>query len=883
MSRTIIAGAAACLLLAGTAAAADSPPRKTFEAVSLDGTIQIDGRLTESAWKSEGRRDFTQIDPIDGSSPTEETIVWVAFDDANLYVAARCLDSNPAGVIQRLGRRDDEVDSDWFFLGVDPYFDRRSGYFFAVNPAGSILDGTYFNDEGEDSTWDGIWESAGRMDESGWTVEMRIPFDQLRFKRQSDYVWGINFRRIIKRKNETDVFSWAPKEEKGLVSRFADLEGVRDIEPGRLLEVVPYAVAKAGFSPREPGNPFRTGSDYSGIGGFDLKAGLRSNLTLDATINPEFGQVEVDPAVINISDQETYYKEKRPFFIEGSSIFNFGTGGPNVYRAYGWTDPTFFYSRRIGRSPQGSAGGTGFADSPEWTSILGAAKVSGKIGKGFNIGVISALTGRENASIDIDGARSGREIEPLTHYGIVRGLKESGDGRRGLGFIATSVVRDMGTEAMASTLIRNAHALGVDGWTFLGRDKGWVVSGWAGGTRVEGSPAAITRLERSSLHYFQRPDADYVHVDETATSLSGWAGRFYVNKQKGNIVFNAGLGAMSPEFESNDLGYHGRGDVFNAHLQTGYRKFQPGRTFRQWNAVFTYYRNYDFSWNRSGEVFNLDGEGQFLNYWTATFHLDFEPPKYSHYLTRGGPMAYYLWGATIKSEISTDNRKPLVFKFAGRYREHPNKGSNWDVDADLIWKPRTNINLSLGTGYSFRHSEGQYLTQIKDPLKVETLGVRYILASIIQKTLPIEFRLNWTFTPKLSLQAYLQPYIGSGDYREFKELRAVRTFDFDIFGEHGGSTIDFANGIYRVDPDGPGPAAPFSFRNPDFNLRSLRGTFVLRWEYRPGSALYFVWTQKRADDSLTGGLFNFRDDMEDVFRAPGENIFLLKFSYRFAL
>jgi hypothetical protein len=870
-----IAFASGALYSSGT------PQRKTLQAVRAPGPVRIDGRLDEDVWQSPGQEGFTQTDPADGAPATEETRVWVAYDRDNLYVAARCFDSNPKAVIGLLGRRDDLVDSDWFYFGIDPYLDRRSGYFFAVNPAGSIADGTLSNDETKDMTWDGIWESAALVDERGWSVEIRVPFDQLRFKKRAVYLWGVNFQRDIKRKNEIDYFSWKPKEESGFVSRFADLEGVREIDPGRRLEFLPYASGKAGLSPKEPGNPFRTGHEWGGNAGFDFKAGLKSNLTLDATVNPDFGQVEVDPAIINISDQETYYVEKRPFFIEGSSIFDFGTGGPNVNKAYGWTDPGFFYTRRIGRSPQGSAGGAGFADTPEWTTILGAAKVTGKIGEGFNIGAVTALTQREDAEIDQAGERSRVEVEPLTSYGVVRGLKEFSQGQQGLGFIATSVVRDLDRGGLADRLARNAFALAFDGWTFLDRDRGWVVSGWAGGTVVNGTATAMTRLQRSSLHYYQRPDIDYVHVDETATSLSGWAGRLFVNRQKGNIVFNAALGAISPGFEANDLGYHSRGDIINGHVVFGYRTFHPDRVFRHWSVTTTYYRNYDFGGMRIGEYIYLNGEGQFLNYWTAAAQLDYEPPKISHYLTRGGPLAYYPSGATATLSLSSDNRRPFVLKVSGRYRTHPDGGYNWTVEGGLTWKPRTNINLSVGPSYTYRYSQGQWVTQSPDPLKTETYGVRYVFADIVQKTLPIEIRLNWTFTPRLSLQAYLQPYADSGDYREFKELAAARTFRFDFFGRND-STLAENDGVYTVDPDGPGPAKSFSFADPDFRFRSLRGTFVLRWEYRPGSMLYFVWTQRRSDENLEGPA-GFWNDISDLIRAPGDNIFLLKFSYRFQI
>ncbi len=397
---------------------------------------------------------------------------------------------------------------------------------------------------------------------------------------------------------------------------------------------------------------------------------------------------------------------------------------------FGWEDPDLFYSRRIGRSPQGRPSTPGFFDMPDWTTILGAAKVTGKVGRDFNLGVISAATAREYADIDLGGARSTAEVEPFSHYGVARGLKEFGEGRSGLGFIATSVLRDLRPGALEDSISRDALALGVDGWTFLDKDRGWALAGWGGLTTVHGSREAMTALQLSPLHYFQRPDADWVAVDENATSLSGWAGRLYVNKQKGNIVFNAAVGAMSPGFEANDLGYHNRGDIINGHVEAGYRELQPGRLFRSWSVTGSYYRNYDFGWNRVGEYVYLDGKGKLLNYWTAGIHLDWEPPKYSHYLTRGGPMAFYPAGETIRLMLEGDDRKPFVLDASVQYRYHPSGGYNYTFAAGLAWKPSPNFRLSVGPSYTWRYSEGQWVRSVVDPLKTSTYGVRYVLSDI---------------------------------------------------------------------------------------------------------------------------------------------------------
>jgi hypothetical protein len=413
-----------------------APEQKVVRAVRTEEAVIIDGILQEKVWQTEPADGFTQNDPNDGAPATEKTHVWVAYDDKALYVAAYCYDSQPKQIISRLGRRDSQTDSDWFFFAVDPYYDKRTGYLFGVNPAGSVLDEVLSNDVNEDTSWDGVWEWKAVVNGDGWIVEMKIPFNQIRFPKKDAYIWGVNFMRVIKRKNEKAAFSWVPKNETAFVSKFARLEGIRGISPGRHIEFLPYSVGQAQFRPSQQGNPFELGHKYFGNVGFDLKIGLKSNLTLDASVNPDFGQVEVDPAVVNLSAYETFYEEKRPFFIEGASIFdNFGRGGVYLNANINWPSPTFFYSRRIGRSPQGYVTQDGFVNFPDRSTILGAAKITGKLG-GWNVGFVNALTAREYAEVDTFGSRLKEEVEPFTYYGVLRAQKDINQGQHGFGFMA---------------------------------------------------------------------------------------------------------------------------------------------------------------------------------------------------------------------------------------------------------------------------------------------------------------------------------------------------------------------------------------------------------------------------------------------------------------
>jgi hypothetical protein len=858
------------------------PP--VIEAIRTTEPIKIDGLLTETVWQGKDCSDFIQAEPQDGAPATEKTSVWVAYDNNALYVAARLYDSEPDKIISLLGRRDQSIDSDSFLFSIDPYLDLRSGYQFAVNTAGTMVDYSIFNDESTDITWDGVWESKTHIDDKGWTVEMKIPFDQLRFKKKENYVWGVHFCRLIKRKNEWSSNVWIPKGESGFVSHFARLEGINNINPGRYIEMMPFTAGKAAFSPKEEGNPFKTGKDYSLNAGLDMRVGLKSNLTLDLTVNPDFGQVEVDPAVINLSAAETYYEEKRPFFMEGANIFRFGGGGANMNIGADWSTPSFFYSRRIGRSPQGTVNSPGYANYPEWTTILTAAKITGRIGKEWNFGFISALTEREYADIDLDGGRSREEIEPFSYYGVLRAQKEFNNGRQGLGFLATSVVRDLGTDSLEDHLSRNAFSLGIDGWTFLDKNKTWVVTGWFGGSRVSGSRAAIRELQLSFPHYFQRPDATHVELNENATSLNGWAGRFILNKQRGNFLVNAALGAISPGFDSSDMGYQRRGDIINGHIMLGYRSFKPGKLVRTWDALFFTQRNYDFGGNKIGEQrIIFIGDIEFVNYWSAYFQISNNPARWSKDETRGGPLLYVptytWWDWTIRS----DDRKPFEGKIYSYSMNVKSGSKSRTISVVLKWKPRSNFNISLEPEYQYNLDVSQWVSNITDESMTATYGNRYIFGKIKQKTFLCSIRFDWIFTSTLSLQAYIQPFIAVGTYDRFKELAQPKSYDFNFFGQ-GGSTISYqeGDGNYTVDPDGPGAAPSFSFHNPDFNYKSLRGTVVLRWEYRPGSTLYLVWTQNRADFSDPGD-FKFGRDFKNLLKAPGDNIFMLKLTYRFKL
>jgi hypothetical protein len=473
------------------------------------------------------------------------------------------------------------------------------------------------------------------------------------------------------------------------------------------------------------------------------------------------------------------------------------------------------------------------------------------------------------------------EVEPLSNYSVLRARKEFNQGRQGVGVLATSMLRNLRTDNLKDILNSDALALAVDGWSFLDKNKTWVLTGWLGTTRVQGSKEDILNLQQSPQHYFQRPDAGYLKLDPQATSLSGWAGKFTLNKEKGNFVINAALAAVSPGFDSNDVGFMAMGDNVYGHAVVGYQQFQPGKIFRSWSVLLAKSLNYDFGGNRLGDSYYIFGETQLLNYWGLETMVAYTPATWLNELTRGGPLMLHPPMSSINMEISSDNRRPLVLFAFAEYSRSDSGGYNWTSELSLQWKPSSNISLSIGPEYFYRYSLGEWIATFDDPLYPATFAKRYVFSSIHLRTMSLDFRLNWTFTPRLSLQLYLQPYLAVGKYWGFKDLVRPRTFAFNEYGQ-GDSLIGENDGWYTVDPDGAGPAASFTFSNPDFNYKSLRGTAVLRWEYRPGSTLFLVWTQNRSDESHPGD-FALGRDLNDLFGAAGDNIFLLKFSYRFQL
>ncbi len=850
-----------------------------IRATRLEGTIAVDGRLDEPSWsEAQPATGFTQTEPAEGQPATERTEVRVLIAEDALYVGARLHDREPRRIKAALARRDEEVEADEFDVYLDTFHDHLSGVRFRVTPGGATLDGILGSSaqgSEEDASWDPIWESATGVDSLGWTAEIRIPLSQLRYNSTADGTWGIQFYRKILRKGEEDWFAFVPKSEVGGVSRYGHLVNLGPLQAQRRLELAPYVLARGSYQPGTAGDPFQRGSEYHGSAGLDLKYGLTSDLTLNATVNPDFGQVEVDPAVVNLSVFETFFPEKRPFFVEGADVFRFG--GIRASNSFGV--PDIFFSRRIGREPQRSLEGDGvnFLDAPAETSIRAAAKLSGRTRSGWSIGLLDAVTSSEDARyVDESGIGVRTPVEPLTNYFVGRVRKDLRGGNSTVGIIATAVNRDQDSPELRSLLRSNGYSIGAD-FTNSWADRVWSLDGSIAFNTVRGTPEAIERTQRSSARYYQRPDATSFELDPTRTSLSGHAYQLALRKNsgrhwQGGLVYQE----TSPGIETNDLGFQSEASQRGISTALEYNERQPGRMFRRWGLFpFT-----NHQWNFDGNLvygsYGLIFSGQLHNFWDFQLRGDYTPPAYDDRLTRGGPLARQPRFWDVRVTLNSDTRKTT--------RLNANLTQSWtaadehktEADLTLSVRPSTALRLSLGPALTLLRTQSQYVAAVPDPVAATTFGTRHVFATLEQQEVSMITRVDWTFTPRLSLQLFLQPLISAGDFTDLKEFVRPRTYDFAVYGRDKGSVTATADGS-QVDPGDGG--ATFTIPQQNFTIRSLRANAVLRWEWRAGSTFFLVWQQNRENDETFGNLRLGRDVDALFTGGTSRNVVAVKASY----
>ncbi|HET7273921.1 MAG TPA: DUF5916 domain-containing protein [Longimicrobiaceae bacterium] len=857
----------------------DEQLARALTATQLTGEIEIDGLLTEPAWATADlATDFVQREPDPGAEASRATEARVLFGADAVYVGVRLYD-HPDSIAAQLTRRDNVGNSfsDMIVVGFDSYNDNRTGFVFGANPKGVEFDLMISEDQREDISWDAVWEVETHIDSLGWTAEFRIPLSQLRYN-PDESLWGINFQRVIARHGEVLFWAPTPPEAPGTVSRFGALTGLAGLGSPDRLEIEPYVSSRLARKPGDAANPFYETNATGFSAGGDLKYGLTSGLTLTATINPDFGQVEVDPSQLNLSAFETFFPEKRPFFVEGSEIFRFGEVGS--YNNYNFEE--YFYSRRIGRSPQRNLEAE-YVDSPDATTILGAAKVSGKVA-GWTLGFMNAVTAEETAAFveDEEGSLSPvgtATVEPLTNYFVGRLRRDLRGGATVIGGMFTATNRQMEDPEFTSFLHPAAYFAGVD-FDHSWANEMWTLSGYVSASRVEGSPEAIEATQNSPAHYLGRPDADYIELDSTRTALNGYMYEVALQKA-GNLHFSLDYKAVTPGFEIRDMGFQSRVDYHAFTTLLGRDFPEPSGIFRR-RSIFAYTYH---GWNFGGDPLTHGGaigmNAGFKNFWDAGLTMTYRPRTYDDRLTRGGPIARQPGMWELALDGSTDPRRSVSTSGRVSYGETDAGARTLNTGISLEIRPTSSLRIDLGPSFNITNGTAQYVTTEEDPLATATFGERYVFGDIEQTTLALETRLDWTFSPELSLQLYLQPFVASGDYTNFKEFLDPGTYDFGIYGEeHGTLTLQEEDGdlVYTADPDGAGEAPAFAFDDPDFNIRSLRGNAVLRWEYRPGSELFFVWQQQRSGFAPLGD-FDLSRDTNAIFGAPASNVFLIKATY----
>ncbi len=845
------------------------------------GEVVLDGRLDEAAWATaEVATGFVQRGPTPGAPATEPTEARVLVDGAVVYVGMRMYDAEAPAA--RLGRRDTQVPGDWASVMLGSHGDGRTAYAFFVNPAGVRLDVLLYDDVQGDTSWDAVWDAAVSRDSAGWTAEFRVPLSQLRYgASEGEQAWGLQFRRDLFRNGETSY--WAPQlpEDDGVVSRFGALDGLRGLRSPRRLELRPYVASALTRAPGDAADPFYAATDVAPRVGLDATYGVTGDLTLAATVNPDFGQVEADPAQVNLGAFELFFPEQRPFFVEGADAFAFG----RTRAMFRMSRPTYLYTRRIGRSPslgafvpegayqQAGEGGAVYADAPLQTTVLGAAKLSGRLGQ-FTVGAMNAVTGPEWGRyrvFDATGAEvaSGDAlVEPATNYAVasVRGRI----GKTVLGALLTDVRRGGGDPALGALLPTGATVAGLDAERRLGAD--WVLSGALAGSHVVGSAGAIAGLQQAFPRLYQRPDAGHLGVDDARTSLSGLTGEGALTKSGGEHWLGSLVGAFtSPGFDANGLGFQSRAD----HAYVGgilvYNQNEAQGPFRNWRANGYSGSAWNFGGDRISTFGGLAANGELQSFWSGGLSVQGYARAVNDRLTRGGPVATWPMSVNVQGSLQSDGRRTVSFSAGGGLGRDELGGGSTGGEVGVEVRPRPNLSLSFTPGFSADAAPRQFVRQFDDAAAEATFGRRYVFARLDQQTAYLTARADWTFTPDLTLQLVVRPYVSAGRFSRFADLGAPGALRLPEYE----SVTTNADGSVTVAPGGG--AAPFTLADPDFTARSLQGNAVLRWEYRPGSTLFVVWQQQRDGFEADGGLGG--RDVGRLFSDPVRNVFLVKLSY----
>lgn len=866
------------LLVSNAFAAPQEKAKKIYRAEKCTSPVTIDGSLDEATWQGTWEGDFVQREPFEDAAPSQKTEFKILYDDENIYVGIKALDTAPDSIVTRLSRRD-KIDGDAVGIMLDSYHDLRTAFAFIVSASGVKTD-QIFSDDGasEDLTWDPIWYVKTHKQSWGWSAEMKIPLTQLRFEKGSKEVWGMDVFRQIFRKNELSVWQQISRTSPGFTHLFGELAFTGEIKPRKQFDLTPYVTSSLNTYQKEEGNKFADGRDSRVNGGIDGKIGVTNNLTLDFTVNPDFGQVEADPSVVNLTAYETFYAEKRPFFIEGNNItkFQLGFGDGDL------STEQLFYSRRIGRRPQIDLDlrNNEYAKIPGYTPILGAAKLTGKTSGGWSVGIIESVGAKVNAQVDYNGTTRRETVEPLTNYFVGRLQKDSKKGNTIIGIMGTSTDRNLDNDLLRSTLHKNGRSAAFDFKQYFD-GKNYMFQLNTVFSNVTGSKEAIASTQRSSAHYFQRPDAKQKHYDENLTSLSGHGGNLQLQKIGGNL--NGLLAVMwkSPGLELNDIGYlRSTDEIFQVNW-LGYKFTKPKGIMRSANLNLNQWNVWNFFGQYLNSGGNVNGFVQLTNQWSVGSGINMESETLSSSQLRGGPSMYLPASKNFWYSVQSDPRKKISFKYQGFHSRQSHAASTYDqYSPDVRYQPSNILEIKFEPSLMLIRDDMQYITDANFGSEK-----RYILGKVVQKNLSFSTRINVNIRPNLTIQYWGQPFIASGKYSRIKMVTNPKAANYyDRFQVYDGQQLSGpdADDNFHVDENRDGKS-DYQFSNPNFNFNEFLSNLVLRWEYIPGSTLYLVWSQHRAYET-TNGEFDFSHNFNNLYnQEKPNNTFMIKLSYRIAV
>ncbi|NWJ49496.1 MAG: carbohydrate binding family 9 domain-containing protein [Bacteroidetes bacterium] len=856
------------LILTGKPIGKKEIPQKVYTTKAIKNNPPvIDGKGNDPVWEQvEWAGDFIQREPHENAAPTQKTAFKILYDNNNVYVLIRAYDTEADKIVTRMARRDDQQ-GDFVTIFFDSYYDKLSAFSFTVSAAGVKTDAIMSNDGNNDLTWDPVWFAKTSIDKDGWTAEMRIPLDQLRFSGQKEHVWGLEVARQLSRIQESSVWKQVPKDASGTVYLFGELKGINGIKPKRQQDVMPYMVAKTESYKTEVGNPYSKGHENNLGVGVDGKMGITNDFTLDFTINPDFGQVEADPSQVNLTGFETYFKEQRPFFIEGRDVMNFQlTMGNNPY-----SGDNLFYSRRIGRQPHYSPDGD-YVKDPQNTRILGAFKLTGKTKDGLSLGIMESVTDRMYSMTTTNDKEDKVESEPYTNYLVGSVMQDYNKGNTRFGGVITATNRDLSNPLLKDKLPGSAYTGGLrfeHNW----KDRKYTLQVLAEFSEVNGTAPAMKLVQESSVHYFQRPDASYVKYDTTRTSLLGHGGSInFMKMGSGHFRYLFWLNWRSPGLELNDVGFIRKADDIFQVAWLSYKLWEPTSIYRQLNIESNQWTDWDFGGRNTFKGGNIGINSQLKNYWWANLYMGIDGSNIDNSILRGGPSLKLPGGYNINYSVSSDDRKKFVYGFFNAFSfGFNNVSQSIDYGVDLSYRPIDAIKITLSPGFETAYNNMQY---------VDKVSGRYIVARIDQRMFRSSFRFEYYPRPNMSVQYYGQPFIFAGNYSDFKKVTNSMASNYsDRIHIYDNNEIQLVNDSYTVKENG-NTNKQFSFDNPNFKSFAFLSNLVFRWEYVPGSTVYLVWSQNRGGSDKVAN-FNFGKDFSNIYQIYPQDVFMIKFSYRF--